>query len=59
MSSPSNRTSPVERAIGIVSFIRLMQRSKVDLPQPDGPMKAVTARSGISRSTSYIACLSP
>ncbi len=29
-------------AIGIVSFIRLIQRRKVDLPQPDGPMKAIT-----------------
>ena len=31
---------PVTRAIGIVSFMRLRQRRKVDLPQPDGPMKA-------------------
>ena len=49
----------VTRADGIVSFIRLMQRRKVDLPQPDGPMKAVTARSRISTETSYSACLSP
>jgi hypothetical protein len=26
----------------MVSFIRLSVRRKVDLPQPDGPMKAVT-----------------
>ena len=26
----------------MVSFIRLMQRRKVDLPQPDGPISAVT-----------------
>jgi hypothetical protein len=26
----------------MVSFMRLRQRRKVDLPQPDGPMKAVT-----------------
>ena len=25
------------------SFMRLRQRSSVDLPQPDGPMKAVTS----------------
>ena len=25
--------------------MRLMARSRVDLPQPDGPMKAVTLRS--------------
>ena len=29
-------------ALGMVSFMRLMQRRKVDLPQPDGPMKAIT-----------------
>ena len=46
MSWPSISILPVTRAIGIVSFIRLMQRRKVDLPQPDGPMKAVTERSG-------------
>ena len=33
------------RAPGMVSFIRLRQRRKVDLPQPDGPMKAVTLSS--------------
>ena len=31
------------------SFIRLKQRSRVDLPQPDGPMNAVTARAGMSQ----------
>jgi hypothetical protein len=29
--------------------MRLKVRSKVDLPQPDGPMNAVTLFSGISR----------
>ena len=29
--------------------MRLKVRSRVDLPQPDGPMKAVTFRSGMSR----------
>ena len=42
---------PVTFALGMVSFIRLMQRRNVDLPQPDGPMKAVTARSGMSIET--------
>ncbi len=28
--------------------MRLSVRSSVDLPQPEGPMKAVTLRSGIS-----------
>ncbi len=31
-------------APAITSCIRLMVRSTVDLPQPDGPMNAVTAR---------------
>src|SRR5205807_2703091 len=34
------------RAPGTSSCIRLMQRSTVLLPQPDGPMMAVTFRSG-------------
>ena len=42
MSSPSSSILPVTRQIGIVSFMRLMQRRKVDLPQPEGPMRAVT-----------------
>ena len=29
--------------------MRLKVRSSVDLPQPEGPMKAVTLRSGIPR----------
>lgn len=58
-SSPSMVMEPVVRALGMVSFMRFMVRRKVDLPQPDGPMKAVTARSGMSRLTSKIACLSP
>jgi hypothetical protein len=32
-----------------MSFIRFKQRRYVDLPQPDGPMKAVTDFSGIFR----------
>ena len=50
---------PVTRAIGMVSFIRLMQRRKVDLPQPDGPISAVTWFAGMSRSTPKSACFSP
>ena len=34
---------PSTRAAGIRSFMRLMQRRIVDLPQPDGPMMAVTS----------------
>ena len=51
MSCPSISILPVTRQIGMVSFMRLMQRRKVDLPQPDGPMKAITARSGMSTDT--------
>src|ERR1700687_6236521 len=35
------RTVPVTRASGIVSCMRLRQRIKVDLPQPEGPISAV------------------
>ena len=36
------RTAPSTRAPGTMSFIRLSERRNVDLPQPDGPMSAVT-----------------
>src|SRR6478752_7257506 len=39
--------------------MRLNVRSNVDLPQPEGPMSAVTCRSWMSRSTSRIACCLP
>ena len=39
----------------IRSFIRLKQRRSVDLPQPEGPMMAVTFRAGISMFTSVSA----
>src|SRR5580765_1147804 len=45
MSCPSSETEPPTRAVGTVSCIRLRHRSSVDLPQPDGPMIAVTSRS--------------
>src|SRR5262245_19035646 len=41
------------------AFSRLIERTNVDLPQPDGPMRAVTARVGIVMLTSYSACLPP
>ncbi len=50
---------PVTRQLGIVSFMRLMQRRNVDLPQPDGPMKDITPRSGTFTETFFSACLSP
>src|SRR6476661_9810382 len=45
MSWPSRETAPATRAVGTVSCMRLRHRSRVDLPQPDGPMIAVTSRS--------------
>src|SRR5258708_24286326 len=38
----STSTPPAARAPGTSSCMRLRQRTKVDLPQPDGPIKAVT-----------------
>ena len=35
-------TDPSTRAPGTMSFIRFSERRNVDLPQPDGPMSAVT-----------------
>ena len=55
MSSPSSRTSPSTRAPGVTSCMRFSERSTVDLPQPDGPMKAVTLRGGTASSTSATA----
>src|SRR5579884_620483 len=52
MSRPANRTSPSTRAPGTVSCMRLRQRRSVDLPQPDGPMIAVTSPDGTSNPTS-------
>ena len=41
------------------SFIRLSDRRNVDLPQPDGPIRAITERSGTSSAMSQSACLAP
>ena len=37
-----SRMLPVVRTSSIRSFMRFRQRSKVDLPQPEGPIRAVT-----------------
>ena len=42
MSAPSIRTVPSTRVPGMMSFIRFSVRRNVLLPQPDGPMNAVT-----------------
>ena len=49
--APSSRTSPASAAPGTSSCIRLRMRRNVDLPQPDGPISAVTCPAGMSRLT--------
>jgi len=51
-SSPSSRIFPSIRARGVSSWRRFRQRRNVDFPHPDGPMIAVTARSGTSSEMS-------
>ena len=46
---------PSTRADSMRSFIRLKHRSKVVLPQPDGPMKAVISCLATVISTSRTA----
>ena len=41
-SLPSSSRLPSTRAPGITSCMRLIERRNVDLPQPDGPISAVT-----------------
>ena len=42
-------------ALATVSFMRFNVRRKVDLPQPDGPMKAVTRLVPSVRSDTFAA----
>ena len=58
-SSPSSRILPSARAPGISSCMRLMHRTTVDLPEPDGPIIAVTWLGAKSRVTSLTACAAP
>ena len=44
--SPWYSIWPSRRVPGIRSFIRLIVRSSVDFPQPDGPISAVMRRGG-------------
>src|SRR5207249_5799895 len=50
--TPSSRMSPAWRVCGISSFNRFTERKNVLLPQPDGPISAVTARRGMATVTS-------
>ena len=59
MSSPSSLMLPDTRQMSTVSFMRLRQRRKVDLPQPEGPIIARTSLLPMSRLTCSIPILSP
>src|SRR6266545_6318045 len=59
MFTLSSSTSPLTVAPGVSSCIRLRQRSRVDLPQPEGPMMAVTVCAGNSSDTSRTARCCP
>jgi hypothetical protein len=53
------RTCPSTRVSGMMSFIRFSVRMNVLLPQPDGPMKAVTTFGWMWIEMSSSARLSP
>src|SRR4051812_9116826 len=55
MSSLSSITRPVIHPCSESSCIRFRVRRKVDLPQPDGPIKACTRRGGKARLTPFTA----
>src|SRR2546429_179307 len=52
-SAPSSSTEPVTQAPSDSSCMRFRQRRKVLLPQPDGPITAVTVCAGNRRDTSF------
>ena len=57
--SSSSSTLPSTRPPGVTSCMRLRVRRNVDLPQPDGPMKAVTERGSTVIEMSSIALWAP
>ena len=59
MSVEPIRMDPTIRTPSTRSFMRFRQRSSVVLPQPDGPMYAVTRCFGTDMTMSRSACLSP
>src|ERR1700761_894904 len=52
-------TTPVARAMGLVSCMRLRQRTNVDLPQPEGPISAVAWFAGMCSEMSCSVCVEP
>ena len=59
ISSPRSRTPPSMRTFGTRSFIRFRVLRKVDLPQPEGPMRAVISCSPTSSEMPLRALKSP
>jgi hypothetical protein len=59
MDSPSSSMSPSMRTPSMRSLRRLTERSSVDLPQPEGPMSAVTLPRGTSMATEKSARAAP
>src|SRR5438477_5303162 len=59
MSSPSSRTWPDTPAPTTTSCMRLSVRRKVDFPQPDGPIRAVTRLASTVRVTLSMARVDP
>src|SRR5258705_11347119 len=59
MSSPSRRTRPCTRVPAMTSCMRLRVRMNVDLPQPDGPMSAVTCLGSSESVTPSMAFVLP
>src|SRR5579863_1993377 len=59
MFLPSRRITPSSREWRTVSCMRSRVRKRVDLPQPDGPMRAVTLLVAMPRLISKRVCLAP
>src|SRR5205814_6879505 len=59
MLTLSNNTAPLKAAPGVNSCMRFRQRSSVLLPQPEGPMIAVTVCAGNRSDTSRTARCCP
>src|SRR5512145_1850457 len=57
MSTSSSSTRPVTQPPSESSCMRLRQRRNVLLPQPDGPMIAVTVWGGMASDTSFTAAV--
>src|SRR5258708_39533109 len=59
MSAPSSNTEPVTQPPSESSCMRLRQRRNVVLPQPEGPITAVTVCAGNRSDTSFTTARRP